>query len=270
MTPTGDSYTCAAGGRISAGRRFIGGNRRVSIWGQSNAVGRADATDISASPLSSDAGLAAFAAATFERVWIFNGTVYQKLNIATNNQAAAGQFGPEFGLAVRWMRETTSGNLFLEKEAAGGQSIVYFDPAGGAYAAALVRRGYANTWLNANGYSSIIDDGFLWIQGETDYQQTQSWYQTRLEAVLSANLSNGISTSTTRRILTRMQPTSGYYGAGVDAALVAVASANSTTTSAPRMINHYKVDGYHMNGQGQVQTGYDAFETFFSASHIAT
>lgn len=270
MTPTGDSYTCASGGRISVGRRLIGGNRRVCIWGQSNAVGRAELSDLSASPLSSDAGLAAFAATTFERVWILNGTGYQKLNLATNNQAAAGQFGPELGIAVRWMRETTGGNLFLEKEAAGGQSIAYFDPAGGAYAAALVRRGYANTWLNANGYTSIIDDGFLWIQGESDYYQTQSWYQTRLEAVLSANLSNGISSVSTRRILTRMQPTSGYYGSGVDAALVAVASANSTTTTAHMMSNHFKIDGYHMNGQGQVQTGYDAFETFFDASHIAT
>jgi hypothetical protein len=85
----GEVYSCASGGVIAAGRHFIGGNQRIAIWGQSNALGRALRTDITSSPLSSDTGLATFDAGTFDRVWIWTGSAYAKLQPSVNNGADA-------------------------------------------------------------------------------------------------------------------------------------------------------------------------------------
>lgn len=264
-TPTADTYACASGGRIAAGRHLIGGDHRVSIWGQSNALARAQRTDIGSAPLSADAGLADFDAGTFERVYIWHSGNYVKLTPSVFNGAEAGQFGPEFGLAVRWMRETASGRLYIDKEAAAGQSIVYWE--GGTYANMLTRRGIYDAWLTARGITPV-NIGWLWIQGESDYQQTQSYYQTKLEALIAANLSNSIILPTTKRILTQMRPATTYYSANVAAAKDAVVAATPSVTTAPTMPAHFKVDGYHLDGQGIIQVAYDAFEYFFGASHI--
>ena len=268
-SPVGDSYSCAPGGVIAAGRhRIAPGNYRVSIWGQSNAVGRALRSDISASPLSSDSGLVAHDAGTFDRVYIWDGSNYSKLN-AANNQCLSGQFGAEFALAVRWMRETTTGNLYIDKEAEGGVSIDYFDPTGVFYGQTKTRRTNANAWLSSNSIT-VNDIGWLWVQGEQDAAQSQSWYQTRLEAMIAARTTDGFQGSGTKRILSKMHPSSATYGAGVDAAKVAAASASSSNTTAPVLPYYMRDDNIHLNGQGVVQLGYDAFEQFFGSRHIAT
>lgn len=245
------------------------GHSRVAIWGQSNAVGRADRADIAAAPLSSDAGLAAFDAGTFSRVYIWDGSAYAQLQPSVNNGSDPGQFGAEFGLAVRWMRETASGNLYIDKRAVGGVSITYFDPAGGYYIASKSARTSANSWLSTNGVT-VADLGMLWIQGETDAAQTQSWYQTRMEALIAARLADGFQGATAKNILVQMVPTSAAYSATVAAAKDAIAAANPTTTTAPAGPPYMKSDNLHQNGRGQVQMGYDAFERFFGAPHIST
>lgn len=265
ISPQNDSYTCPANGRVSAGRYLISGDYRVSVWGQSNALARAQRTDISAAPLSADAGLAVFDAGTFDRVYIWRSGAYVKMTPSVYNGSEAGQFGPEFGLAVRWMRETSSGRLFIDKEASAGSPITYWE--GGTYANMLTRRGIYDSWLSSQGISPV-NIGWLWIQGESDYQQTQSYYQTKLENLIAANLSNGIILPTTKRILTQMRPSTTYYSANVAAAKNAIVASAPSLTIAPVMPNHYNVDGYHLNGQGIIQVAYDAFEYFFGASHL--
>lgn len=270
----GESYTCAEGGVISGGRhRFPPGNHRIAIWGQSNAVGRADQADLSASPLSSDAGLAAFMDGTFSRVYIWTGSAYAQLN-ASNNGCTSGQFGAEFGLAVRWMRETTSGNLYIEKEAYSSVSISYFDPTVWQYyatssAGMVGRRIAANAWLASNGVT-VADSGFLWVQGEADSAQSQSWYQTRIETLIAARETDGMQTLETKRILVQMAVGSASYGSGVASAKNAIVASSPSNTTAPSMPYYMKPDNLHANGRGQVQMGYDAFEYIFGASHIAT
>lgn len=266
--PVADSYNCASGGVIAGGRHRISGNHRVAIWGQSNAIGRADRTDIALAPLSSDTGLSVFDAGTFSRVFIWDGSAYVQLSGA-NNKCTAGQFGSEFGLAVRWMRETTSGNLYIDKEGFSGVSITYFDPVGANYPSMVSRRSSADDWLSSNAIS-VTDSGFLWIQGETDYTQSQSWYETRLQALINARTSSALQGEGTKRLLMQMAVGSLNYAAAQVAAKSSIAAASPSNTLAPSMLFSMKADNQHQNGRGQVQAGYDAFEKIFNAAHIAT
>jgi hypothetical protein len=266
-TPVNDSYSAPPGGSIHAGRYRFPAAARVSIWGQSNALGRALRTDVSASPLSADAGLAAFDAGTFDRVWIWTGAAYAKLQPAVNNGASAGEFGPEFGLGARWMRETTSGNLYLEKHAFSGVSIdPHFTPGNYYYNLAVTERTQADAWLATNSIS-LIDSGWLWVQGESDAGQSQSWYQTRLESLIAGRTTDGFQDAATKRILMKMHPSTSTYGAGPSAAKDAVASASPSTTSSVLMPYYMNADNIHLNGRGQVQLGYDAFEHIFGVAH---
>jgi hypothetical protein len=272
--PAGDSHQVASGGVIAAGRHYIVGNQRIAIWGQSNAVGRADRADIAAAPLSADAGLATFDAGTFSRVYIWDGSNYAQLS-AANNGASAGQFGPEFGIAVRWMRETTTGNLYIDKEALGSTSIDYWAPGGTAYIAAQTNRTNANAWLSAHSITlANPETGWLWVQGEYDSAQIQSWYETRISALIDGRVADGLMTTNAKRMLAQMVVGSAQYGAGVAAAKASYAAANSTNTIAPDMVPTFAGymrtdDQVHANGRGQVHLGYRAFEYFFSASHIS-
>lgn len=266
-SPVGDSYSVSSGGAIAAGRHFLGGDQRVVDWGQSNAEGRGLRSDISASPLSSDPGLAAFDAGTFDRVYIWTGSAYDKLQPSVNNGAPAGSFGPEFGLAVRWMRETTVGNLYIEKHAFSGVSIdPTFTPGQYYYNLAVTERSQANAWLAARGIT-VNDAGWLWVQGESDSAQNQSWYQSRLEALIAGRTTDGFQTASTKRVLMKMHPSTSTYGAGPSAAKDAVAAASPANTVAITMPYYMNADNIHLNGRGQVQLGYDAFEQIFGASH---
>lgn len=260
-----DFYAGESGGVIAAGRYHFPANARIAIWGQSNALGRALRSDISAAPLSSDSGLAAYDAGTFSRVYIFDGTsAYQQLQPSVYNYCDAGQFGPEFGLAVRWMRETTSGNLYIEKEAGSGISITQFNPADAQFPQMVNRRAAANSWLSSHGVT-VVDSGFLWVQGESDAAQTQGWYQPQLEAILTAR-DTALQTTATKRMLAQMAVGTGGYGAGVASAKSAIAS-NSQSNTFELSMNYYSGDNMHINARGQLQLGYDAFEKSFGVSH---
>lgn len=247
------------------------GNVRIAVWGQSNALGRADRSEISASPLSSDVGLEAYDAGTFSRVFIWTGSTYAQLQPSSNNGADAGQFGPEFGIAVRWMRETSDGNLYLEKWAASGTSIDanMFKRGVWPYTTAVANRASGNSWLSSNGIT-LAREAWLWVQGESDSGQTQGWYQTRLEQLIADRQADGFQSSSAISLLVQMAAGTSGYGAGVAAAKTAIAASSPSTIKAPSAPAYMKPDNLHQNGRGQVQLGYDAFEHFFGAIHIST
>lgn len=265
-SPTADFYGAASGQPVVGGRyRIAPGDYRIHIRGQSNAVGYGALSDLSASPLNADSELASYAAAPFSRVYIWTGSAYAQLNMGSNNAGnSSSQFGPEFGVAVRWMRETTTGNLYIHKHASGGSSIVNWIPSHWTFAT------YSAEVTTANGIlgSTPTPAGFLWVQGESDSAQTQSWYQAHLESILTGLQTDGLLSAGSKRILARMHPSSATYGAGVDAAKVAIAAASTTNTTAPVMPNYRIADNIHLNARGQVQMAYDAFETIFSVGHI--
>lgn len=256
-SPRPDTATIASGANLYAGRPGLSFNALVSIWGQSNATGRAERADISASPLSDDPGLATFDAGTFDRVWIWTGSAsFSKLTPSTNNDALAGQFGPEFGLAVRWMRRTAGGDLYIIKRGHSGVSITEFEPTAGArYSSGRAAYLSAASWLSTR--SIAIDvKGMAWVQGEADAAQTEAWYRTRLDDLAAAWNTDGILETGEPLVLAQMHPTTSSYGAGVYAAKAAFASENAGATAVV-MPPYMKSDNLHQNGRGQVQMGYD-------------
>lgn len=268
-TAVADTYSAPSGATLYAGRPFDPGNVYLAIWGQSNAQGAALRSDISTSPLSSDSGLATYDAGTFSRVWIWTGSAFAQLQPSVNNGASAGYFGPEFGLAVRWMRGTSSGNLFLQKEAVSGAPISTFDtsvwPGSDMVSRAV---DLAFPWLVTNGYT-IAARHWLWVQGESNASDTQSAYQVPLQAIVDSLLVEGVTNSSSRYVLAQLKPGSATYGQGVFDAKAAIAAADSTHVKTVQM-DYYGGDNIHCNARGQVQLGYDAFEQAFGTAHIAT
>lgn len=265
----------ASAGKLYAGRSAMSGigNARVAVWGQSNAVGRALQSDLSSSPLSSDAELADYmnGGLPFSRVLIWKSASFETLT-STNTGCDAGQFGPEFGLAVRWMRETVSGNLYIEKWSSSGSSITanLFVPGVWPYTTAIAWRSSADAWLSERGLS-IDKEGWVWIQGESDNAMSQATYQGHLEALMSSLQTDGVRPAGNTDVLVQMASTSAMYGAGVAAAKAAIASANPARTKvvdAPGGAGYMKGDNLHQNGRGQLQMAYNAFELIFGAPHI--
>lgn len=257
-------------GGVSAGGELYRGiamqNALIDIEGQSNALGIAPRADISAAPLSSDAGLAVFDAGTFDRVFIWNGAAMVQLKMGTNNAASASTtFGPEFGLAVRWMRETTAGNLYLIKEATGGASITNWETY--LYDDMITRHLAALAWLASNSIA-ITTNAFLWVQGEADASETQAWYETRMQDLIDNRVADGCMGASDLSLLGQIPTGTLGYGAGVAAAKVAIASASPSTVEVLPYSTHYLGDNLHMSARGQVQFGYDAFEQIFGVAHI--
>ena len=265
-TPRNNTYAVASGGGVFAGRS---GNARVSIWGQSNAVGRAARSEISQTPLSADSGLAAFDSGTFARVRIWNGSAYVNLQPSVFNGQTVfpGQFGPEFGLAVRWMRETTAGTLFIDKNCDGGISITEFAPPSAAFfASGVTEHNQGNSWISSNGFS-IGRRAMLWVQGEQDAAQSETWYRDRLDAMLAAVRSEGVIGASSLVLLAQMPTASAANGAGVAAAKAAHAAANPGASQTLAMRN-YLGDSVHLNARGQVQLGFDSFRLMFGGAQI--
>lgn len=251
------------------------GNVQVAIWGQSNAVGTALRSELSAAPLSSDPDLAAYDAdsMTFDRVRVWNGSAYVQLVMGTNNYGSAtDKFGVEFGLAVRWMRETTEGTLYLIKQASGGVSITSFDPAPAAlnWSNGNYEWGEAATWLAGQGVT-LSAKHWVWIQGESDEVQTQAWYQDRLQEIVDALHAGGrMVAPTSRAVLSQMHPSTSTYGAGVAAAKTAIADATPQRFSDIGFPGYVQGDNIHYNARGMVQHAYDCFAFLFDAPALGT
>ena len=269
-TPTNDLYSCATGGVIRAGRYLdpiITGDQRITIWGQSNAWGIGALSEISAAPLSADAGLAVFRDSTFDRVWIRQ-TDGSYIKLTPNSLdpwlAYTGCIGPEFGLAVRWMRETSSGNLYIDKLAISGSDIYGFRIDSSAYISDGKdgRRWQSNNWMAARGIT-VTDAGWIWVQGESDSYQTQAYYQSALQVIINQRTTDGLQTAATKRILWQMTPGSSNYAQTIFDAKVAIAAASPSNTSAPIMPNYFNPDNLHINARGQLQLAYDSFSTIF-------
>lgn len=242
----------------------------VSIQGQSNAFGLGARASISSL---SDATLIDYDAVAFPRVFIFNPTTgdYENLIIGTNNQAySAGEnFGPEFGLAIRWTREVPRGNLYLDKQIGDGQPISYFESGGGFFSTMLSRRTTANTWLTDNNISAV-NAGVAWVQGESNASDTQAYYEDALNSYMDSLVSSSpqILTSTSKQVIAQMAVGTSLYSTAIAAAKSAYVSDNSDVARLVTFANYMNGDNLHLNARGQVQLGYDIFEQMFNRSHL--
>jgi hypothetical protein len=256
---------------------------RITKEGQSNCVGVGRIDELTGDD-------AVLAASPFARVFIWNpGTSeYENLQFGTvasgaNNQAASDPaycnggvvvhpefgpcFGPELGIALRWMRETVGGNLYIDKNTGDGQPISYFQSGGAFFTESLARKAAADTWLSSRGIRAA-HMGWLWVQGEGDHGADQATYQTALTTYISSRIAGNLQSAIDFRILAQINATSLNYGAGVAAAKAAYAAANPTTAKIIDYANSYNPDSVHLDSAGQLQLGYDAFEILFSKPHM--
>ena len=244
---------------------------RISFWGQSNAEGSALRSGISA--ITADPTLVAWdnGTNTFPRVRFWNGTAYAQYVPGSNHGTTSTLLGPEFGMAVRWMRETTTGVLYMDKAAWGGTSIDLFQPPSAArWNDSISRRNAQNAWLTANGVSIDPSRTFwLWSQAEADSGQSQSWYQPRMQAIVDAIEANGILPF--RGVLTDIPTGSPRFNSGISAAKQAVADTTGgllVRQIEPAFPAFFEADNLHLNARGQVQRSYTAYSFFFDAATI--
>lgn len=245
-------------------------HKRIAIQGQSNAVGQGEQYDFTVAPLLTyDPGLAGLYAATFSRVYIWNPVTgqYEQLRMGTNSSGAgtaSTRHGPEFGLAVKWMRSTTEGNLYIDKRAVSGTAISLYKPGGAQYTATLAERPAQDAWLAANGVAPDFV-GFLWVQGESDTNTTQSAYTTALNDLFSTRIADGLQPAWARVVLTQMVAGTNGYRQAVYDAKVAYAAANADTTLADD-VPYYGGDNLHWNARGLLHVAYSAFAWLFNAT----
>jgi len=262
-------------GALPSGTFDPGGNVRLAIWGQSNAIARGDISELSAAPLSADPELAQYmsGAQAFTRAYMWTGSTFALLT-ASNNGAVTGQFGPELGYAVRWERETVGGNIYFTKAAVSGAPIGTTFGAGDPVYGYIYRyyrdvHRAAAAWMATAGLSCERDD-WLWIQGEADYQQTQSYYQGKLETLMAYRLADGLENSISMRVLAKMKVGSLVWSQAVDDAKEAIAATDPAHIKTVRM-DYYKSPGdAHQNARGVVQTAYDAFSAIHGRPAVNT
>lgn len=241
------------------------GNARISFWGQSNAAGAALRSGIYQAPLTSDPGLQDYDNGTtpFTRVMFWNGTAYAPLVPGSNAGTDSDRMGPEFGVAVKWMRETTSGVLYLDKNAVGGTSITAFEPEVGArWTAGLAAKAAQDAWLSANSVTIDLARTFwFWSQAEADYIYDQAWYQPKLQALVDALILENILPS--KGFITDIPNGSSRYNPGISAAKQAVADASGGTLTNFMQGLYMEPDNLHFNAQGQVETSYALYNFVF-------
>lgn len=241
---------------------------RVSFWGQSNAEGSALRSGIAS--ITADTELVDWddGTLTFDRVKFWNGTAYAAYVPGTNHGTGATIMGPEFGMAVRWMREQATGTLYMDKNAVGGTSIEAFQPPSGArWTAGLSSRASQDSWLTSNSVSIDTNRTFwFWSQAEADYIETGAWYETRMQTLVDELIVEGILPY--RGILTLIPDGHSRYNVGINNAKQAVADGSSGLVETLMQPLYMETDNLHFNARGQVQTAFDAYAFFFDASTI--
>ena len=236
----------------------------VQIWGQSNALGVGISSELKELSFLDDL------TETLDRVYIYDPytTAFVKMKIGVNNVAAwdsrysgvapgASCFGPELGIAYRWLQENPVGNLYIQKEVVNGGPIAAFAKGTAFYTSAMNNKTVVNALLAA-GNVAANRNVFLWVQGEGDSGASQASYSSAMTALFSNLTSDGCITPATKILMAQIPTTSSGYGNGPAAAKTAYAAGNpnSLIIGYPTAFNS---DNLHLNALGQIGLGFDAF-----------
>lgn len=224
----------------------------------------AEQSDLATSPLASYPYLEEYNDGTrpLSRVFICNigETTFAELQPTVNNGASAGKFGTEFGWAVRWMEETVDGsNLYIQKQGVSGNPISAFDPDTFPGNGIFSRMVSALAWLAGQGVT-LAQRHFQWVQGESDADATQEYYEDALAYIISSLYSQSILTTGSISVLAQMLAGTSGYGQGVFDAKAALAAADPTSVKTVQMTD-YGPDNLHVNALGQMRlasTGFSA------------
>jgi hypothetical protein len=248
-------------------------NARISFWGQSNAEGSALRSGIA--DITADTELVDWddGTLTFDRVMFWNVSTgaYATYVPGSNHGTESTLMGPEFAPAVWWMRNTTSGILWMGKAAWGGTSIDLFQPPSATrWTDSVSRHAAQDAWLASNGVTIPSNRTFwMWSQAEADSGQSEAWYESRMQAIVDALEANGILPY--RGVLTDIPTGSPRYNAGISAAKQTVADSTGglvVKQIEPAFPTYFEADDLHLNARGQVQRSYNAMSFFFDAETI--
>ncbi|WP_407402253.1 sialate O-acetylesterase [Chryseobacterium sp.] len=247
---------------------------RVTIEGQSNALGVAYETELYLPPFEN---IERDWSEPFDRVYIWEPYTqeYQKLHIGVNNMASwdvrysagtASSFGVEVGIALNFLKNNKSGLLFIDKNVGDGKLISYFQKGGAYYAEKLSRKNKADEWLLDRGIKPR-EVGFVWVQGEGNMNDDQPSYFNALNTLISDRLNDGFILPSTLRVITQIGSSSSNYGAGVKLAKDAYVS----TDLKAKIVtygNNYNSDNIHLNAVGQVNLGLQSAKEILLSDNI--
>lgn len=254
---------------------------RITIEGQSNALGVGYSTGLSVSPYNA----AAFIWLNeFSRVFIWNPKTnnYENLKVGVNNMSAwdayylnpasptpvpQPTFGPELGIALMWLQTHPVGNLYIDKNVGDGRPIAYFQKGQPYYSEKLERKNKADEWLKERNIK-VNEVGFVWVQGENDRAQTKEYYRTQLNALISDRIEDGFIKDTTILIITQIPSSSVGYGLGVYQAKSEFIQANKMAF-AVEYPDLYNSDNIHLNTAGQINLGIKSASLFLVSDNLS-
>lgn len=259
---------------------------RITIMGQSQAEGAAHVASLASYPLNLDTF---HFTDTLKRVWIWNTTrsQYEPMIIGVNNRAgndasvivyppalipssAYQQFGPELGIAQRWIEENPSGILLIDKWVADGQKIGQFGKdTGHVWTQMVTGRALATAWLKARNWTAY-DKGWMFVQGNADNGSTQTYYQTQLTKLIrDLQWNNYINTSST--LVVPQDPALAQHPEQVDVninnARLAVAANNPNMVVFTYDTTTIPEDHMHADAYSQLNMGYNAYKYIFNTSY---
>lgn len=242
-------------------------NSRITIEGQSNALGVALASGLTASPYNT----ALFDwTKYFSRVFIWNPKTdsYENIKIGVNNMASwdgfytvgsptsQPTFGAEIGIALMWLQTHPTGNLYIDKNVGDGKPISYFQKGTAYYTEKMARKNKADQWLKDRGIS-VSGSGFVWVQGEGDMTQTKAYYKAQLTTLINDRITDGFIDQNERLVITQIPNSSGNYGLGVADAKSEYVNENKKAVLISYS-NNFNSDNIHLNTIGQINLGIKA------------
>lgn len=249
---------------------FKSNNSRITIEGQSNAVGYANINDL----LLNYNSIAWHKA--LSRVFMWNPTTnqYENLRIETNSfgigtsigqdpipnsQTSNDYFGVEIPIALIWLETHKTGNLYINKDTGNGQPISYFQKGTSYYSRKADRKSKADKWLFDRGIQ-VSEDGFVWIQGESDINNTN--YLANLNKLVSDRIDDGFLKNYTKIIITQINTGNSGYSSNVsDSKSQYVASNNKASLVA--YPSQTLSDNLHLTTDSIMTLGFNAASKIF-------
>lgn len=248
---------------------------RISIEGQSNAYGYGVTNDLINNPPYNALGINWLD--EFNRVFIWNPNTnnYENLKLKVNNTgylnpSEINWFGVEVSIALTWLKIHKYGNLYIDKHVENGQPISYFQKGSSFYTTRLIpRKAAANAWLQARNIK-VYDQGFVWIQGESDLNQTQTYYFDALKKLISDRKDDGFIKNYTTIVLAQINTQNANYSTNIANAKLDYINFDkrSKLITYP---NSTISDNIHLNANGQIDLGLQAAKAVFNSdSYVIT
>jgi len=234
--------------------------KMLIISGQSNALGKNDASALSASPLRD---ITPALTRQFYRVQIWNPTTqaFEKLTESVNGQTYPSSVGVELGIAQRWEEENPTETLYLVKQTFDGAHISrWVKGAGDAYE--LLAGQYINPAKAALRAAGLEPNpiAFFWSQGEAE--SGQNTYLAALTSFMGNLVNDALIKPNTLQLISENHYDQNVVGGQQRQYCTVTPQARYISTAAYGMMN----DNLHYTAKTQFLAGYcDVWNAIFGS-----